>query len=236
MTSAGGSDSIELLKRTLYETVSLATKNNNISLRDDDPAASLFCLISDIYNATGKTVVLLIDEYDAPLISLLRTDNFSDPKHFSVDDELFSKTHRVVERFYSQIKPSENRLELVFITGVTKFPGLGIFSKITNLFDISIMTKFSTLMGFTQKELESNYIYFIDSIVKESKMQKDELLKMIRNYYNGFSFDGVARLYNPESINLYFTMQQFFNFCLKGGTQDLLKKFLHDKIITVDQF
>jgi hypothetical protein len=230
MSSAAGRRKIEFFEENITSYLRRIAKRYDISSISHDPANALFSLISDIHDTTGKKVVLLIDEYDAPLIRLVHDNNSS------YNDDLFSDTHNSIEGLYSQIKPSEEHLEFVFITGITKFSGLGLFSTITNLTDISLMTKFSTIMGFTQEEFESNYIYFLNKSAEELQISKKFLLEKIRDYYNGFSFDGTTKLYNPESINSFFDFNKFGNYWLKAGTSNMLKKFLKDKVLTVDQF
>jgi hypothetical protein len=223
MSSPAGSRNIEIFEENITSHLRRIAKIYDISSVSNDPANALFSLISDIHDATGKTVVLLIDEYDAPIIRLVYDDNFLS------NSELFSDTHKTIERMYSQIKPSEKHLEFVFITGITKFSGLGLFSTITNLTDISLMTKFSTIMGFTQEELENNFIYFLNKSAEELHITKMVLLDKIRDYYNGFSFDGNTRLYSPESINSFFNFNIFGNYWLKAGTSNLLRKFSKTK-------
>jgi hypothetical protein len=166
MSSAAEARRIDIFEESITSFLRIIAKIYDVSLKSNEPANALFSLISDIHETTDKKVVLLIAEYDAPLIRLVYNDNLS------YDDNLFSDINYSIVHLLSQIKPSENFLEFVFITGITKFSGQGLFSSIINLTDISVMTKFSTIMGFTQEEFEINYIYFLNKSAENYKYRK----------------------------------------------------------------
>ncbi|MDR1036998.1 MAG: ATP-binding protein [Deltaproteobacteria bacterium] len=230
MSLAGGSPTRQILEESLRVCLNFSAKRHNLSLSSSDSAIAFTLLINDIYEATGKKVVLLIDEYDSPIIKILLRQRVSD------EDPLLLETREVMERFYSQIKFMFNQLQFVFITGVTKFSKMGLFSQLNNLVDISLMQNFDAFMGYTEEELTDNFAYFFNNATTLFNMNGNELLSKLRNYYNGFSFDGVTRLYNPFSINYFFLDKKFKNFWIHSGSDKIIRKFLRNKGLTIDQF
>ncbi|MDR3292084.1 MAG: ATP-binding protein [Methanobrevibacter sp.] len=168
-------------------------------------------LIENVCKNTGKEVVVLIDEYDKPILA-------------NVDNEKIATDIRdnVLKDVYGALKSVENSLKFVFITGVSKFAKTSIFSDLNNLVDLTIRDEFSTICGYTQKELED---YFKEFIIKGSEKQgisESDLLKLIKNWYNGYSWDGVNFLYNPYSILSFFDNNEFDNYWFETGTPSFL--------------
>jgi hypothetical protein len=230
MSSPAGSDNMQIFNDLLIECLRLNAERYNLSLRYSDSTGALAFLINDIWKLTGKKVVLLIDEYDAPVISLVQRDRLT------YDDHLIAQTRDMMSRFYTQIKYSHKKLEFVFITGVTKFSSMGLFSQLNTLRDISLMPQYAAFMGYTQDELTDNFGYFITKEAEKFKISETELLSKLRDYYNGFSFDGNTKLYNPFSINSFFLFNEFGNYWMRSCSEKLIKKYLVDKALTVDQF
>jgi hypothetical protein len=180
-------------------------KRHKVSLTEADSADAFLCLLEGVHSSTGKKAVLLIDEYDSPIIKLVERER---PAY---DERLLVKTRVVIREFYSKIKSAEEHIEFAFITGVTKFSRMGMFFLLNNLNDISIRPEFASFMGYSQKELEDNFAPFILNIVgKRGKSEKD-LLDAIRDYYDGFSFDGKTMLYCPFSILSFFADAQILH-------------------------
>ncbi|MDR1036129.1 MAG: ATP-binding protein [Deltaproteobacteria bacterium] len=223
-------DTIASLAENVMVILGENAARHNVSLHGSSIAIAFYNLISDVYNSTGKEVVLLIDEYDAPVIDAIgSTKEISNPG-------LLSARRSAMQDFYWTIKSSEARIEMAFITGITKFSRMGVFSKLNNLTDISLSSKFSSFMGYTQEELETCFAPFITSTALELGMSNDRLLRKIRNYYNGFSFDGKQKLYNPYSINHFFKDMEFLNYWTESGSDSFIRKFLMDNSITADEF
>jgi hypothetical protein len=172
----------------------------------------------------------LIDEYDAPVIKVIQTPGLSRIK------DLLEDTRGVMSNFYSKIKSADDYLDLVFITGVTKFSLMGVFSTLNNLTDISLLPEFAAIAGFTQEELENSFRPFIGRTADALNLEENALLDKIRDYYDGFSFDGETRLYNPFSTMSFFRDMDFNNFWMESGSNTLLREMLRDKGLTVDQF
>ncbi|MDR2545312.1 MAG: AAA family ATPase [Methanobrevibacter sp.] len=168
-------------------------------------------LIEEIHEYNKKKVVVLIDEYDKPILA-----NISDVEIAE------SIRDNILKDFYGILKSVENKLKLVFITGVSKFTKTSIFSDLNNLVDLTIREDFSTICGYGQNELED---YFKDFIIENSKKQgvlEENLLKLIKQWYNGYSWDGKNFLYNPYSILSFFDTNEFDNYWFETGTPSFL--------------
>ena len=146
-------------------------------------------------------VVLLIDEYDKPIIDYL-------------DDTKIAEAHReILKSFYSILKDSDPYLELVFITGVSAFSKVSIFSDLNNLYNLSLVADARTLLGITQGELEH---YFAAPLASVDKAQ-------VREWYNGYSWGGTEKVYNPFSILSFFQGGgEYSNFWFETGTPTFL--------------
>ena len=144
-------------------------------------------LIIGLFRAQGP-VVVLIDEYDKPIL-----DNIGDL-------ERAPSMRQVLRSFYTVLKGCDEYFRFVMLTGISKFTKTGVFSAMNNLNDISIEKQYGDIVGYTQEELEENFTGWLDSVVVEMNLERRELLKRMKDYYDGFCFDGQTRLYNPFSI------------------------------------
>ena len=166
-------------------------------------------LIRALKTKTGKQVVVLIDEYDCPVI-----DNLFNPK---LDD-----IRKTVHDFYRIMKGSDTDLKFIFLTGISKFTGLSVFSALNNLSDITLHEQYASICGYTQEELESNFSEYIDSVAEYLKMTREYLLEQIRYWYNGYTWDGKTAIYNPFSTLRFFDLKQFGNYWFRTGTPTFL--------------
>ena len=167
-------------------------------------------LIEKLHYATGQQVVVLIDEYDKPII-----DNLSVP-------EVMEENKRILHSYYQILKAADEHLRFVFLTGVSKFAGVSIFSGLNNLNDISLDDRYASICGYTQQELESNFSEHLDDAAHYMGIDKIELLDKIRTWYNGYSWDGKTMVYNPFSTLLFFDKKQFDNYWFRSGTPTFL--------------
>lgn len=162
-------------------------------------------------------VVLLIDEYDKPLIDYL-------------DDIPQAKANQqTMKTFYSVLKDSDPYLEFLLITGVSKFSRVSIFSDLNNLFDLTFDRSASTLLGYTQTELEHYFTPYMPETESYLGLTRAALQAKIREWYNGYSWDLRTRVYNPYSILSFFQAQAFRNFWFESGTPTFLPKLMRRK-------
>ncbi len=171
-------------------------------------------LIQKTYKKYGQRVVLLVDEYDKPIIDYLD------------DIEQAEANRNVLKNFYSVIKDSDPYLELVFITGVSAFSKVSIFSELNNLSNISLHRYSDTLLGITHEELSAYFSESIQQIADLEEISTDELVEKIQLWYNGYSWNGLDRLYNPFSLLRFFDARKFQNFWFETGTPTFLIKEL----------
>lgn len=194
----------------LQELKSLAERHN-IVLEAPDYKSQFRELIQQLHNKYGK-VVLLIDEYDKPIIDYLEKHTIEQAK----------VNREVLRNFYSVIKSADEHLQLVFITGISKFAQVSIFSHLNNLHDITLNPQYATLTGYTQQELEHYFEDHLQAVQTVLGVDRQRLLDGIREWYNGYSWDGVQRVYNPFGVLRFFAAQRFTNFWFATGSPRFL--------------
>jgi hypothetical protein len=166
-------------------------------------------LLSWLHDKTGRQVVILIDEYDKPITSHLF-------------DEYLTPVKTLVHDFYQVIKGADEHLRFVFLTGVSKFSGLSIFSALNSLNDITMNKAFSAICGYTQEELENCFSEHIDAAAKEYGWIRKKMLDVISKWYDGYSWDSVTRVYNPFSTLCFLTEKMLDDYWFKTGTPTFL--------------
>jgi hypothetical protein len=200
------------LEAFLYEELARKAEQFNIKLTASSYSGQFAELITKLSQSVGK-VVVLIDEYDKPILDYL-------------EEEEKAKTHRdILKNFYSVLKPLDPHLKFVFLTGVSKFSRVSIFSELNNLTDLTVYNAFSSITGITQTELEE---YLIDHINETSTHFENRkvLLAKVKEWYNGYSWDGINFVYNPYSLLSFFAKQSIENFWFETGTPTFLIKLL----------
>lgn len=165
-------------------------------------------------SATQKAV-LLVDEYDKAITDLLENEQ-------KVVEHIAT-----LKNFYAVLKATEaDCLHFVLLTGVSKYGKISIFSDLNNLFDVTLDRRFSTLLGYTQTELEHYFSAHIDRLAVTYTTDRSTLLDAIKFWYNGYSWDGVNRVYVPFSTLVFFEQQTFANHWFSTATPSFLIKLL----------
>ena len=202
------------LEDSLAERVHEVGQNHGIELKSSYARDKFRELIITL-SSKGK-VVVLVDEYDAPILEYLAKDI---GKAYENRD--------LLKGFYSVLKDLDTSLELVFLTGVSKFSKIGIFSGLNNLEDLSMHPTYATMLGYTQEELEGNFSEEIEVARDVLKLSREDLLEQLRIWYNGYRFEENAeKVYNPVSINSFFDRNEFYNFWFATGTPSFLVNLL----------
>lgn len=202
------------LETALLQELGIIAKGFQIELSSQGAAAQFKELILRL-SEKGK-VVVLIDEYDTPIVNYLGKDI---AKAYQNRDFL--------KEFYTVLKDLDAVLELVFLTGVSKFSKVGIFSGLNNLRDLTMDAQYATMLGYTQQELETNFGEEIEQVAQKQKLSVPSLLDKMRVWYNGYRFHpDTERVYNPVSCNLFFEQQEFQNFWFSTGTPSFLVNLL----------
>ena len=173
---------------------------------------SQFKELIDSLSAQYGQVVLLIDEYDKPIIDYLENEKIEQ-----------AKANRAVLRdFYSVLKDAGEHLELVFITGISKFSKVSLFSHLNNLDDITIDENYGTLTGYTQEELTAYFDEYLKIIETKLRLSREELMENMRVWYNGYSWDGESRVYNPFGTLNFLSKRMFKNYWFSTGSPEFL--------------
>jgi len=163
-------------------------------------------------------VVILIDEYDKPII-----DNIE-------NKELAVELREILKGFYTIIKACDEYIRFVLLTGVSKFSKAGVFSGLNNLEDISMDTRYSSLLGITKEEMNDNFKEYINQLARLEEVSESELIKKITNWYDGFCFSkSYKKVFNPFSMLLLFKKLNFGNYWFESATPTFLIKLMKDK-------
>jgi hypothetical protein len=173
-----------------------------------------------------QPVVLLIDEYDKPIVEYIEADEI----------EVAKAIRKVLKGFFSVIKSADPYLRFVFITGVSKFSKVSLFSDLNNLIDITLSQGFSTLLGYTEAEMAHYFSPYMEQMAAKQGIPKDQLLEKIQKWYNGYSWDGKNFVYNPYSILNLFNENRFGNFWFSTGTPTFLVTLIKEKKMDITRF
>lgn len=157
-----------------------------------------------------ERVVVLIDEYDKPIIDFIE------------EKEMAIANRKVLKNFYSVLKGSDKYIHFVFITGVSKFSRVSIFSGLNNLNDITIDDNFATLLGYTHEELLHYFKDRLEALAQKLRIPEKDILGYLKRWYNGYSWDGSNFVYNPFSILNLFSKNRFGNYWFSSGTPTFL--------------
>jgi hypothetical protein len=146
------------------------------------------------------------------------------------------KVRETLANFYVRVKANDEYIRFALLTGISKFARMSVFSKLNNLTDISMNDKYAALCGITHEELLQNFPDYLELTAEEMQITKDELVEKMEDFYDGFSFNGKVRLYNPYSTLRFFEDKKFVNYWFDSGTSTMIAKYLKNKNLTVDQF
>jgi hypothetical protein len=179
-------------------------RDYDITVHDDDLRERFLKIIFSLWKQYGRKVVVLVDEYDKLILDNIERKETA----IAIREEL--------KNYYSVIKDSDPYIEFVFITGVSKFSKVSLFSGLNNLKDITVDKRYSALCGYAQHELET---------VFADRLQGVDLNE-VRHWYNGYNWLG-EEVYNPFDILLYLDSKEFSNYWFETGTPSFLIKLLH---------
>ncbi len=212
---SGDLRSPEKLKNRLNDTLIQNQKRLEIECEKIEAYDSCFEeLVREIYKKYNKKVVILIDEYDKAIL-----DNLD-------QIEVAHKNREILKSFYTIMKDNERYIEFVFLTGVSKFSKASIFSGLNNLRDISLLPKFGDICGYTQSNIENEFLPYL----------KDVDLEELKKWYNGYNFFG-ERVYNPFDILFFIDGEyKFKNYWFNTGTPSFLIKLFKQNPYNIVEF
>ena len=179
--------------------------------RETSPGMRFAGLVNRAYEQTGRQVAVIIDEYDAPLLDVLH------------EDETLKDMREVMQEFYQRLKMLEPKIKFCFITGITKFSQLSIFSTINNLTNVTMDSMFASICGITEKELTTTLKPDIERLACLTKMTFNEMRQKLKLQYDGYRFvEDSEEIYNPFSLLKAFQQRKVASYWFESGTPTFL--------------
>ena len=208
----------EQLNRYLLYILKSNEERFGVNTDSTDPNIRLSNLINSIYHQTGKQVVVLIDEYDAPLLDVVH------------HEEYLGALRQIMRNFFSPLKLSEPYLRFVFITGITKFSQLSIFSEINNIKNISMDEPYAGICGITKDELLTQMSNDIDMLAAKLSLTREETINQLKENYDGYHFTIPGPdVFNPYSLLNCFADGKLNAYWFASGTPtyliEMMRKF-----------
>ncbi len=200
------------LEAALRESLDIEAKTFGIVLEAESAKSKFRELILEL--GKREKVVVLIDEYDKPILDYLH------------DYQQGDINRDVLKSFFGVLKDTTvvDVLRFVFLTGVSKFSKVSVFSELNNLTDLTLHRRYSTLLGITQAEFESNFAEHIEALSEELEMSKEDFLREAKRWYDGYTWDGKNFVYNPFSLLHLFNGGEFLDYWFRSGTTSWLVK------------
>ncbi|WP_029409795.1 ATP-binding protein [Treponema pedis] len=213
--SPGQYDSVKDLENRLDFMLSEYEKIYGTS-EAKDFASRFYAAIASAYSKTGKKVVVLVDEYDKPLLSTQY-----------INAELNEKYRNILKGFYGVLKASDGHLRFVFLTGVSQFSRLSIFSDMNQFINISTDDGFAEICGITEEELKNTFTPEIKKLAEKNNLKFDEAMLELKTHYDGYRFSEEGKhLYNPFSLLSCLLSQKIENYWYQTGTPTFLINLL----------
>jgi hypothetical protein len=221
MSEGAYSEGLSGCKSAIDTQLYLNAKNLGVDLQGETLTDKFKFLIFNSKEKYGKPAVVIIDEYDNPLLSVI--DN----------KEAFNDVRIFLRDFYKVVKANESNLRFTFITGITKFAQVSVFSALNNLTDITLDPEYSTLLGITQEELEKDFADYIDKWAKEYGGKK-KYIEKLKDSYNGYRFTKEPKtVYNPFCLLKHFDSGDFHKFWFETATPGYLINLLDSQKVDI---
>ena len=212
-----GSKHMEKEQLENYLIYILQENEKKFGLKSDhpDPNIRLNNLITQVYEKTGRQVVVLIDEYDAPLLDVVH------------EEEKLPMLRHIMRNFYSPLKACDPYLKFVFLTGITKFSQLSIFSELNNLTNISMNPQFAALCGISVDEVQEQMADYLADFAAAHNKSVDEALESLKVQYDGYHFAWPSPdVFNPFSLLNAFLDKRLKSYWFESGTTTFLIEML----------
>ena len=211
--------------KSINQSIHQEAQRHGLTLESEGLGSLFSELIREIHSKTGKKVVILIDEYDKPIVDFL-------------DESEKAARHRdLLKSFYGILKPNDQHIKFLIFTGVSKFAKVSVFSDLNHLNDITIDGNYSGITGITQSELEYTFKDELITLPILNKVTNKEFYDDIKKWYNGYSWLGES-VYNPFSLLNFFDKNGIFqNFWFSTGTPTwLIKQVMKRKEFDFENF
>lgn len=168
-------------------------------------------LINTAYDKTGKQVVVLVDEYDAPMLDVVH------------ETDCLDKLRNTMRNFYSPLKYCDPKLRFVFLTGITKFSLMSIFSELNNIKNISMDNEYAAICGITEEEMLTQMSDDIDALAQAQGIVREEAISKLKDNYDGYHFSAKSPdMFNPYSLLNCFADNEFNDYWFSSGTPTYL--------------
>ncbi|MDR2577842.1 MAG: AAA family ATPase, partial [Chitinispirillales bacterium] len=218
-------DGLGILKLVISRQLEREAKKHGVVLNNDYDCANRFAsLIEESCEKAGERAVVIIDEYDKPLLETMSGDP---DMHKAIREEL--------RGFYGVLKSSDKYMRFLLLTGVTKFSKVSVFSELNHLDDLTLDPCYADLCGITQEELERNFVPVIDDILEKTGRNREEYMGNLRQYYNGYRFSKKPlKVYNPFGLlNHFKKCGDFEPYWYETGTPNFLVKLITEQKIDI---
>ena len=208
----------EELYRVLNYPMQRLEQKYSIDVKEPSLSVRLKNIVLTAFEQTGKQVVILVDEYDKPLISTL--DN----------EDLHDKYKTILKGVYSILKECDEYIRFGMLTGVTKFSKISLFSDLNNLMDISLDENYTDICGITEEEIKTNFKEHLQAFAEKENTTKEDILSQLKAMYDGYHFskNTDVDIYNPFSLINSLTRREFENYWFQTGTPTFLIKLLQE--------
>ena len=210
-------ESRENLENVLDRHLSIWENKYGVKEKRVDLEDRFQSLLRYICETTHQQVIVLVDEYDKPLLLTLEEGL----------EDLNNEYRRILKGFFAVLKSGDPYLRFVFLTGVSRFSKISLFSDLNHLNDISLNRDYSSVCGITEEELKSNFQPEIEALSESEQLTYEETLEKLKQTYDGYLFiDGGVHVYNPFSLLNVFSDRMFFDYWFQSGTPTFLVQYL----------
>ena len=209
--SAGDLSTIEQLDTLIDFTLGTYEQQYGITPPVKDANIRMVNLMRKLHEQTGKRVVVLVDEYDNFIL------------HALGDAEKVAQARQRFQNMFGPLKAEDDHLQFVFITGISKFSQMGVFSKLNNLNNISMLPAYDTLCGISEEELTTQLRPDIELMAQSNGVTSDEMFAWLKSHYDGYHFsDSMEDMYNPFSLVNAFYSGKVYDYWFDRGTSGAL--------------
>ena len=216
----------EELYRVLNYPMQRLEQKYSIDVKEPSLSVRLKNIVLTAFEQTGKQVVILVDEYDKPLLQTI--DN----------EELHDKFKGILKGVYSVLKGCDEYIRFGMLTGVTKFSKISLFSDLNNLMDISLDENYTDICGITEEEIKTNFKEHLQAFAEKENTTKEDILSQLKAMYDGYHFskNTDVDIYNPFSLINSLTRREFENYWFQTGTPTFLIKLLKENDYDLKDF
>ena len=218
-------DDKEALRTRLSQQLLKHEQLYSVTQRSNDPDDRLVDLVTTLYQKTGKRVIILVDEYDKPLLETIE------------NEELNQANRAMLRAFYEVIKQCDGAIHFALLTGITKFSKTTLFSSVNNLNDISLLDEFAGVCGFTEQELIQHLTPEIEALATAQKSSVEKTLETLKKKYDGYCFASSGEhVYNPFSLLNVLAKKNYGYYWFETATPTYLVNYIKRKQEFIPEF